>query len=194
MAALNPANVPAKEVAVGTGLTASPPHRPQRAALPHWVPASGANVKACFRERVLHACSWQPPGHETACPLPVQRRALAATLKRPVPVPRDLGSESRDGVDVARHTVVGEVPMHHASQPAPLLRDGQMPSSHEFVLDFAQLGPHPLRDRDPPHLKVSASGLAANMREAQEVEGLGPAAASRCSLLGGEPTTKRIVA
>jgi len=32
-------------VAVGTGLTARPPHRSQRAALPHWALASGDDVK-----------------------------------------------------------------------------------------------------------------------------------------------------
>jgi hypothetical protein len=37
---------PAATIAVGTALAGGPPHRSQRAELPHWAPASGANVEA----------------------------------------------------------------------------------------------------------------------------------------------------
>src|SRR6266545_517333 len=40
-----------RSVAVGTGLAASPPLRPQRAELPHWVPASGANAEIALLDR-----------------------------------------------------------------------------------------------------------------------------------------------
>ncbi len=33
-------------VAVGTALSGSPPHRSQRAELPHWAPASGNDAQA----------------------------------------------------------------------------------------------------------------------------------------------------
>ena len=36
----------ARRIAVGTALAGGPPHRSQRAALPHWAPALGAGVKA----------------------------------------------------------------------------------------------------------------------------------------------------
>ena len=36
----------ASVVAVGTALTGGPPHRSQRAGLPHWAPTSGAGVEA----------------------------------------------------------------------------------------------------------------------------------------------------
>jgi hypothetical protein len=42
-------------IAVGTGLSASPPHRSQRAELPHWAPASGHSVKAHIWEWMHHA-------------------------------------------------------------------------------------------------------------------------------------------
>ncbi|MCA1602849.1 MAG: hypothetical protein LC776_14865, partial [Acidobacteria bacterium] len=40
-------------VAVGTALTGGPPHRSQRAELPHWAPASGSGSEAHFREGML---------------------------------------------------------------------------------------------------------------------------------------------
>ncbi len=45
-------------VAVGTALAGGPPHRSQRAGLPHWAPASGSGGKAHFWERMDHAGGW----------------------------------------------------------------------------------------------------------------------------------------
>ena len=47
-----------QRVAVGTALTGGPPHRSQRAELPHWAPASGSGSEAHFREGMLHAGGW----------------------------------------------------------------------------------------------------------------------------------------
>ena len=47
-----------RRVAVGTALTGGPPHRSQRAELPHWAPASGSGSEAHFREGMLHAGGW----------------------------------------------------------------------------------------------------------------------------------------
>jgi hypothetical protein len=44
-------------VAVGTALTGGPPHRSQRAELPHWAPASGSGSEAHLREGMHHASS-----------------------------------------------------------------------------------------------------------------------------------------
>jgi hypothetical protein len=41
-------------VAVGTALTGGPPHRSQRAELPHWAPASGSGGEARLREGMHH--------------------------------------------------------------------------------------------------------------------------------------------
>src|SRR6266571_2467766 len=59
--------------------------------------------------------------------------------------------------------------------------------SLEFFVDFAQLVPHPFRDRGPLHLEGPAPSLAAYVREAQEVKGLRSAEAPCLSLLGGMP-------
>ena len=45
-------------VAVGTALEGGPPHRSQRAGLPHWAPASGSGGEAHLREGMHHAWSW----------------------------------------------------------------------------------------------------------------------------------------
>jgi hypothetical protein len=39
----------ATRIAVGTALADGPPHRSQRAGLPHWAPALGAGVEAHLR-------------------------------------------------------------------------------------------------------------------------------------------------
>jgi len=51
-----------RTVAVGTGLTAGPPHRSQRAGLPHWAPALGFGVKPHVRVRVHDAHFREPSG------------------------------------------------------------------------------------------------------------------------------------
>ena len=48
----------AATVAVGTALAGGPPHRSQRAGLPHWAPALGSGGKAHFREGMHHAGGW----------------------------------------------------------------------------------------------------------------------------------------
>ena len=174
--------------AVGTALAGGPPHRSQRARLTHWAPASGTNVETGVWVWVQHAGRWQPPFREAGDAFPGRARALAAAPQRLVPVPGHLGVESPDRVDVAGHGVVGVVPSHHASQPLPLLRDGQMPPSPEFIFDLMQLGSHPLRGRGAPHHVAPAPGLAADVREAHEVERLRSPESPLCSTLGGEPS------
>src|ERR687887_2274442 len=46
------------EVAVGTALTGGPPHRPQRAELPHWVPALGGWRRSGFQGRDAYCGRW----------------------------------------------------------------------------------------------------------------------------------------
>jgi len=47
-----------RTVAVGTALAGGPPHRSQRAGLPHWAPTSGAGVEAHARPRMRDADGW----------------------------------------------------------------------------------------------------------------------------------------
>src|SRR6266511_4669519 len=174
-------------VAVGTALAGGPPHRSQRAGLPHWAPASGGGVKAHLGVGVQDAGRWEPSLSETVGALPGPVVALAATPKRPAPVPGHLVPEGLDRPGVARHGVVGEVSSHHTGQPGALLRDGPMPACLELVFDLLELGPHPLGDRDAPEPEPPAPGLPADVREAQEVERLRLSEPVRLAVRGGEP-------
>ena len=67
-----------KRIAVGTALVGGPPHRSQRAGLPHWAPALGAGGEAYGGPRVHDACRREPSGGQPAYAHPVQAVALAA--------------------------------------------------------------------------------------------------------------------
>ncbi|MEM9282351.1 MAG: hypothetical protein AAGA96_11020, partial [Verrucomicrobiota bacterium] len=47
-------------VAVEPSVTRRPPHRSQRAELPHWAPASGHDVQTVFRVG-MHDSQWRHP-------------------------------------------------------------------------------------------------------------------------------------
>jgi len=70
-------------IAVGTALAGGPPHRSQRAELPHWAPALGRGSKAHLRIRVQDAGWRQPSRDEAVHPLPRQPVPLAAAPQRP---------------------------------------------------------------------------------------------------------------
>jgi hypothetical protein len=52
--------------AVGTPVTRRPPHRSQRAALPHWAPALGPHAKTLVRIRMTDAGYREPCMHVAA--------------------------------------------------------------------------------------------------------------------------------
>ena len=106
----------------------------------------------------------QPSSDEAVHPLPGQAVALAAAPERMEPVPADLDAEGIGGPDVAGHGVVGEMTSHHAPQPLPLFRDGQVPTLHQLVFDLFQLRPQPLCDGDAPEPEASVPRLPANVR------------------------------
>ena len=114
----------------------------------------------------------QPSSDEAVHPLPGQAVALAAAPERMEPVPADLDAEGIGGPDVAGHGVVGEMTSHHARQPLPLFRDGQVPTLHQLVFDLFQLRPQPLCDGDAPEpeaLRSSSSRKCASYRSREPV-------------------------
>ena len=127
----------------------------------------------------------EPPGGEAVDPLPGEAGALAAAPQRLEPVSHRLVAKGPDGVAVAGHGVVGEVPAHHACQPSALFRDGLMPAPQALVFDRCQLGPHPLRDGLALQPEAPVLRLPAVVREAEKVERLGLADASRLAVAGG---------
>ena len=63
-----------------------------------------------------------------------------------------------------------------------------MPVALQSVLDLMQLGPHPLRHRDPLKFELPGRRLPADVREAEKVERLRLPESLRCTMLsGGSP-------
>ena len=116
-------------VAVGTPVAQGPPHRSQRAALPHWALTLGTNVKALFRPGMLNACVWEPSGNKATHPAPVHASSLAAPAEPASPVSRDLGTKRRDRIAVAGDGIVLSVPPDDAAEPSTLFGDRIMPAS-----------------------------------------------------------------
>jgi len=79
------------------------------------------------------------------------------------------------------------MPSHHAAKPAPLVGDGQMPAPLKLVFDLLELGPQPLRDGVAPEPETPVLAPSADVREAQELEGLRLPESPCRSSLGGEP-------
>jgi hypothetical protein len=74
-------------VAVGTALASGPPHRSQRAELPHWAPASGSGGEAHLREGMHHAGAVHPTSQYTnlnllVSGLPVSVKTAHAKIRR----------------------------------------------------------------------------------------------------------------
>src|SRR4051812_17451602 len=73
-------------VAVGTVIAPRPPHRSQRAALPHWAPTLGHDAKPHVGEWMSEARRWQPQGDQTLHSFPSQPVSLAPPPERAAPV------------------------------------------------------------------------------------------------------------
>ena len=63
-----------------------------------------------------------------------------------------------------------------------------MPASLQFLLDFLQLRPQPLLDRDALQQEPSVPSLPATMRESQKIEGRRSTEPSLLPAPGGEPS------
>ncbi len=114
--------------------------------------------------------------------------ALAASPKQSMPRIGDLLSEALERSNVRRHGVVVEVAACHSTEPATLLRDGLMPATREGSFHRAQRCPHPRLDGVSRQEKVSSPGLRADVREAEEVEGLRLPVTTLSSISGSEAT------
>src|SRR6478752_10546016 len=139
-----PCSSASQVIAVGTALAGGPPHRSQRAGLPHWAPASGSGGERGARVGAHDAGRRQPCRSDPVVPVPSHALTLAATTKRLEPVPPDLVTEGRGRVDVAWHGVVVQVSPHYTRQPAALLGNGPVSAPPKLNLQLLQLCRHPL--------------------------------------------------
>jgi hypothetical protein len=96
---------------------------------------------------------------------------LAAPLERTSPYVDDMVAKGRERVDVGGHGVVIEEPARDPSQPLALFWDRLVHAPSQRLLDFQQLGPHAVASAFPVDQELAGARLAADEREAQEMEG-----------------------
>ena len=157
----------------------SPLHRSRRAELPHRAPASGDDAKSPQGIGVADAGRRQPAVDEPPHALPGQPGLLAASPERAVPEPTDPVAEEGYRRGVHGHAVVAHVPANDRAEPSPHLGDGVVQAPPKLGLHLLQLGLQPLAHRLPQHREPSVAPLlSADVREAEEVEGLGLALTS----------------
>src|SRR6266508_6415491 len=98
-----------------------------------------------------------------------------------VPEPPHAIPEQRQRSEVRRYAVVSDVSLDHRAQPGSHLGDRTMHAAPEFGLHLRQLGLQSPPHRLPQYREPSDPILPADMREAEEVEGLRPALAALAS-------------
>jgi len=89
-----------------------------------------------------------------------------------MPETSDLGAKCVHSVRVGRHAVVRGVATHDSPEPSTLLRDREVPASLQLGFHLAQLGRQASPFGVPTQQKPSRPRPPADVREAEEVEGL----------------------
>src|ERR1700753_3005622 len=120
-AALAAPAVPAAEstlgVAVGTSITARPPHRSVRAGLPHTAPPLDMGVEAYVRIRMQSAWARNPSFEDRPQTVPIGLAPLTTAAQNMPPETAKPFSEARQHREVARHCVVAVIAVDHQFQP-----------------------------------------------------------------------------
>ncbi len=114
----------------------------------------------------------KPAADEPLHPLP--RHVPLLTSPRESAMPEIAHGETKMGqsMPVVRHSQVSDMPAHHRLQPFANFRNRVMHTPPQADLHLLQLGLHTLANRLPKHHEPSPLRLSADMREAEEVEGL----------------------
>src|SRR5882724_3630989 len=97
---------------------------------------------------------------------------LAATAEHVPPSPSDLVPEHYQCMPIGRHRMVVEVASNHLHQPFPLRGDVLMHAPPQCLLDLPELALHSIASGLALDQELAPPRLAADEREAQEVEGL----------------------
>ena len=175
-------------VAVGTALSGGPPHRSQRAELPHWAPALGCDAQTLLRIEVRDLRSGQPFLGKLRHSFPSESIALTATPKRPEPHTGHLVMELVELSPVARHAVVSIVTPKNRGQPSTDFTDSVVHAPLEQNTKCLELRAHTFRHRRPNHLKRSFPRPPTNVGESQKVEGLRLSLSTILPSFGGVPS------
>ena len=150
-----------------------PLHGSQRAGLPHWALASGDDAHAAQGIRMAYVGRRQPQLDEPAHPLPGDEARLAASRQRTLPEPAHPVPEYGQRSAIHGHSLVSDVPADDRTQPLPHRGNRVVPAMPKLGFHLAQLRLQPFTHRLPKHRVPPVPLLAADVRKAEEVEGLG---------------------
>src|ERR1700684_1240266 len=115
---------------------------------------------------------WQPVVCDLLDLVPGGAILVAAPLKGASPKIDDMVTEGRQGARVGRHCMVVEEARDDLSEPFALFGDGIVHALSQFHLDLLELGPNAVAAGLSLSLEIPGAGFAADVGEAQEVEGL----------------------
>ena len=118
--------------------------------------------------------------------LPTHVFGLTAAAQRAMPQTAHLESEGLHTRPIAGHGKVAAVPTHHRAHVLSLCGNRLVHPPSQLRLHLQQLGAQALAAGDPQHHEFALPGLAAAMREAQEVEGVRFALSPAASVFPGE--------
>src|SRR5215469_550958 len=173
------------EVGVGIMVAHNPLDRSGRAAFPHPALASGDNAEAAQRVWMMYARSGQPAVNNPQHPVPQHTAVLAASRQGAPPEPDRLEPKQVERPPVHGDPVVSIVPLDYRTQPPTHFRDGVVHAPLELGFHLTQFGLQALAYRLPQHREPPVAPLLpADMREAEEVEGLGLPLPAALSILG----------
>ena len=120
-------------------------------------------------------------------PRPRQMMLLTPMDQHRPPEPNHPIAECGQTIGVSRYCVVVEVTLHDRSKPFAVMPNRFMHAPAELLLDFQQLGSHPLADRFALQGVTPVPVLPADMRESQKLERLRLPFSSLFPVLLGEP-------
>ena len=155
-------------IALGTGLSARPPHRSRRAGLPHRTPALGPDGQALVGIGMQDARGWKPETAETVGTRPTGLAFVAAATEDPPPQPLDLPAERTQPTRDPGNRVVAIPSLNNAPKPCARLGHRPMPPSPQVFLDRPKRTTHPSGHGEAEHRERSVTLPAARVREAQE--------------------------
>jgi len=167
-------------VAVGIRLTPYPPHRSVRADFPHTALTSGGDAQTARRIRTADMGRRKPFADEPFHSFPLDATMLASPAQSAMPEVAHGVTKMGQSMPVARHSEVSDMPAHNGLQPLSDFRNRVMHAPPQADLHLLQLGLHALANRLPKHHEPSLLCLPADVREAEEVEGLGLTQTSNC--------------
>ena len=114
----------------------------------------------------------QPAVDEPLHPFPRDTPLLTSPRESAMPETTDRETEVGQSISVSRHSEVSDMPTHNGLQPLADFGNRVMHTPPQLGLHLLQLCLHPLVNRLPKHHELSPLRLSADVRKAEEVEGL----------------------